>query len=160
MKTFPLTLGILLTTIVVPGRAPAADQAAEGDDLPQITITDPNRDLFRLALPSAIGDADLAGTASDVERRDLDLVGLFRVLDPASFPDSLVKEGLGFSADLWSQMGAQGVAKLRVARDGAGVVVEGKLYQVGRGDAAVLSKTYRGPELRPLVHMWANDVIL
>jgi hypothetical protein len=49
----------------------------------------------------------------------LDLVGLFRVLDPASFPDSLVKEGMGFSADLWSQMGAQGVAKLRAAHEAA-----------------------------------------
>jgi len=160
MKTFPLTIGILLATIAVPGRAPAADQAAETDDLPQITITDPNRDLFRLAMPSAIGDGDLVGTAVEVERRDLDLVGLFRVLDPASFPDSLVKEGLGFSADLWSQMGAQGVAKLRAAHESGGIVIEGRLYQVGRGDSPVLTKIYHGSELRPLVHMWANDVVM
>jgi len=160
MKTFSPATGVLLAIVAVPGPAQAAEQAAEVDDLPQITITDPNRDLFRLGLPNAIGDADLTSTAVDVERRDLELVGLFRVLDPASFPDSLVKEGLGFSADLWSQMGAQGVAKLRAAHEGGGIVVEGKLYQVGRGDAPVLTKTYHGSELRPLVHMWANDVIL
>jgi TolB protein len=159
MKKHVLTAGILLAVVAPPGLAQAADQSAEVEDLPQITITDPNRDLFRLGLPNAIGDADLTGTAVEVERRDLDLVGLFRVLDPASFPDSLVNEGLGFSSDLWSQMGAQGVAKLRTTHDSGGVVVEGRLYQVGRGDAAVMTKTYRGSELRPLVHMWANDVV-
>jgi TolB protein len=70
-----------------------------------------------------------------------------------------VNEGLGFSSDLWSQVGAQGVAKLRTTRDNGGVVVEGRLYQIGRGDAAVLTKTYRGSELRPLVQMWVNDII-
>jgi TolB protein len=161
MKTYLLTFGILFTAAAISEARPAlAAEAAEVEDLPQITISDPNRDLFRLGLPNAMGDGDLAGTAVDVERRDLDLVGLFRVLDPASFPDSLVKEGMGFSADLWSQMGAQGVAKLRAARDGGGIVVEGRLYQVGRGDVPVLTKTYHGSELRPLVHMWANDVVL
>ena len=160
MKTHLLTAGILLAATSSWGTAQAAEQAAEVEDLPQITITDPNRDLFRLGLPNATGDADLVGTAVDVERRDLDIIGLFRVLDPASFPDSLIKEGLGFSAELWSQMGAQGVAKLRAARQGGGVVVEGRLYQVGHGDAPVLTKTYHGSELRPLVHMWANDVVL
>ncbi len=158
MKTFPLATGILLAIVAVPGFARAADQAVE-DDLPQITITDPNRDLFRLGLPNAVGDGDLVGQAAETERRDLDLIGLFRVLDPASFPDSLVKEGLAFSSDLWSQVGAQGVAKLRAAHEGGGLVVEGRLYQVGHGDAPVLTKSYRGAELRPLVHMWANDVI-
>lgn len=158
MKTYPIATGILLATIAAPGPAQAADQA-EVEDLPQITITDPNRDLFRLALPGAVGDGDLAAAATDIERRDLDLVGLFRVLNPESFPDSLVKEGLGFSSDLWSQVGAQGVAKLRATRDGSGVVLEGRLYQIGRGESAVLTKPYRGPKVRPLVHMWANDVI-
>ena len=160
MKKHPFTAGLLLAALTVSRPAQAADKPAEVEDLPQITITDPNRDLFRLALPSAVGDADLAAAATDVERRDLDLVGLFRLLNPESFPDSLIKEGLGFSSDLWSQVGAQGVVKLRATRDANGVAIEGKLYQVGRGEAAVLSKTYRGPEVRPLVHMWANDVIL
>ena len=160
MRGYTTVSALVLAALAAESTALAADQPADTEDLPRIEITDPNRDLFRLGLPSANGDADLTGTAVDVERRDLDIVGLFRVLDPASFPDSLVKEGLGFSADLWSQMGAQGVAKMRVAHEGGGVVVEGRLYQVGRGDAAVLTKTYRGSEVRPLAHMWANDVIL
>jgi len=158
MKTHLFATAILLAAFAPRGPVQAADQP-EVEDLPQITISDPNRDLFRLALPSAVGDADLAAAATDIERRDLDLVGLFRVLNPESFPESLLKEGLGFSSDLWSQVGAQGVAKLRATRDASGVAIEGRLYQVGRGENAVLSKSYRGPEVRPLVHMWANDVI-
>ena len=157
-----VTFGILFTVAAATASArPAlAADPVEVEDLPQITISDPNRDLFRLGLPSAVGDGDLAAQAVEIERRDLDLVGLFRLLDPASFPESLIKEGLGFSSDYWSQVGAQGVAKLRAVREGGGMVVEGRLYQVGRGEAPVLTKTYRGSELRPLVHSWANDVIM
>ena len=133
--------------------------SAEEEDLPTITISDPNRDLFKLGLPPATGSADLARAATEIERRDLDMVGLFRVLDPKSFPDALVKEGMVFSSELWSQVGAQGVAKIRAESEANGVMLEGKLYQVGRGDTAVFSKTYRGGEIRPLVHAWANDVI-
>src|SRR5512145_3308757 len=127
-----LTRSIFTAAVFVAASGPLAAQAAEAetDDLPQITITDPNRDLFRLALPTAVGDAPLAAAASDIERRDLDLVGLFRVLNPDSFPESLIKEGLGFSSDLWSQVGAQGVAKLRATRDASGVAIEGRLYQI------------------------------
>jgi TolB protein len=153
-----LTAGLLLTGMALAPAAQAADQSAD-EELPRIVITDPNRDLFRLGLPSAVGDADLAGQATEIERRDLDLVGLFNLLKPESFPDALTKEGLGFSADSWATVGAQGVAKLRTTRGGTGLVLEGRLYQVGRGDAALLTKTYRGSELRPLVHAWANDVI-
>jgi TolB protein len=158
MKMYLPTAGLLLSTLFWTAPAIAAAEP-EVEDLPEITITDPNRDLFRIGLPDAIGDGDLVKTAVETERRDLDMVGLFRVLDPASFPESLLKEGLSFSSDYWSQVGAQGVAKLRAAHAGGGFVVEGRLYQVGRGDSPVLTKTYHGSELRPLVHHWANDVV-
>ena len=159
MKMHLLTAALMSQALLWTAPASAASQAAEIEDLPEITINDPNRDLFRIALPDAVGDADLVKTAVETERRDLDLVGLFRVLDPASFPDSLIREGLGFSSDYWSQVGAQGVAKLRAGRESGGFVVEGRLYQVGRGESPVLTKTYRGSELRPLVHRWANDIV-
>jgi TolB protein len=160
MKTYLRRFGILFAAATTLGVANAARAAeAEAEDLPQITISDPNRDLFRVGLPNAVGDSDLVGLAVETERRDLEMVGLFRVLDPSSFPDSLMREGLGFSSDYWSQVGAQGVAKLRAGREGGGIVVEGRLYQVGRGESPVLTKTYHGSELRPLVHMWANDIV-
>jgi TolB protein len=119
----------------------------------------PQPPVYPIALPMALGETDLAAGAIEVERRDLDLVGAFRIVDPASYSVALVKEGLGFSAKLWSQLKTQLVAKLRVVRLGASLVLDGRLYQVGHGRAAVLTKTYQGTELRTLVHKWSNDVI-
>jgi TolB protein len=129
----------------------------QAEDLPVIRITDPNRDLLRLAVPDAVGSDGREATG--IERRDLDVVGLFRQLDPVSFPPALQQEGLNFSAALWGQVGAQGVAKLRAAREGGNFAVEGRLYQIGRGESPILTKTYRGSDLRALVHSWVNDVI-
>jgi TolB protein len=139
--------------------AQSAPTSATGEELPRIRITDPGRDLFRLALPNVVGDGALAAETQEIERRALEIIGLFNVLNPASFPPDLQREGMGFSSALWSQVGAQGVAKAQVSRQGAGVSLQGRLYQVGRGETAVLEKTYQGPALRPLVHQWVNDVI-
>jgi TolB protein len=137
----------------------AQEPAGDADELPRIMISDPNRDLFRLALPNASGDQSLARSATEIEQRDLQITGLFRVLDPVSFPDQLQKEGMGFAAALWSQVGAQGVAKMNISRQGGGLALDARLYQIGRGEGPVLNKTYRGQDLRTLVHAWANDVI-
>ncbi len=154
-RTHVLILSLLASLIATP----FVQAQQKNEELPIIRITDPNRDLFKLALPNAVGDADLAGQALEIERRDLTVVGLFNLIDPRSFTADLQAEGLGFSAALWSQMGTQGVAKMRTAREGGQIVVEGRLYQVGRGDAAALTKTYKGTDLKPLVHNWVNDVI-
>lgn len=150
---------IFIVLALAPLSAVAQKPGAADAELPVIRITDPNRDLLRLAVPNAVGDGDLARQATEIERRDAEVVGLFKVLDPAAFPPALQQEGLGFSSALWSQVAAQGVAKLRAAREGGNIVVEGRLYQIGRGESPVLSKTYRGPELRLLVHQWVNDII-
>ena len=47
--------------------------------------------------------------------KDMDITGLFQLLDPASFPAQLQAEGLGFSSALWSQVGAQAVIKMKVS---------------------------------------------
>jgi len=150
---------VLATALPAQAQPPAAPGAGEVDELPRIVISDPNRDLFRLALPDAVGEKNTARSATEIEQRDMNITGLFRVLDPVSFPATLQNEGMGFSSALWSEVGAQGVAKMGVTHQGNGLVLEGRLYQVGRGESPVLSKTYRGPELRALVHAWANDII-
>jgi TolB protein len=169
MTKHPLTsgrlpYGLVAAALILATPLPVYAQPAEGsqgetDELPRIVISDPNRDLFRLGLPDATGERNLARSATEIEQRDMSITGLFRVLDPVSFPEALQKEGMGFSSALWSEVGAQGVAKMGVARQGNGLVLEGRLYQVGRGESPVLSKTYRGTELRTLVHAWANDII-
>ena len=137
MTNCPLTrYGLVAAALVLSAAFPVHAQPAESgeaDELPRIVISDPNRDLFRLALPSAAGEKNLARSATDIEQRDLAITGLFRVLDPVSFPDTLQKEGLGFSSALWTEVGAQGVAKMNVTQQGSGLVLEGRLYQVGRG---------------------------
>jgi TolB protein len=137
-------------------QAPAANPA---DEMPRIRISDPNRDLYRLALPTVGGDSAAAKDAAEIAGRSFDVMGLFNVLNPSSFPPDLQREGLGFSSALWSQVGAQGVVKMNVTRNAAGYTLEGRLYQVARGDGAVLSRTLRGESLKPLVYSFVNDVI-
>ena len=144
-----LALGIFaLAAPSARGQAPAS--TAEGD-LPVIDIRGAGRDLFRLAIPGAEGDA----ASANVVRGDLDVFGLFTLLDPASFPPALQAEGLGFSSALWSQVGAQGVAKMKV---GAGQL-EGRLYMLGKGEAPVLERTYKAADLRDAAHAFANDLV-
>jgi TolB protein len=136
-----------------------APAAAPVEEMPRIRISDPNRDLYRLALPVVSGDNALANEALEIERRALEVMGLFNILNPASFPPDLQREGLAFSSAAWAQVGAQGVVKMNVMRSGNGIVLEGRLFQVGRGDGAVLSRTWRGESLRPLVYAYINEVI-
>ncbi len=137
----------------------AQPQPNPAEEMPRIRISDPNRDLYRLALPQVAGDPGMANEALETARRSLDVMGLFNLLNPSSFPPDLQREGLNFSSALWSQVGAQGVVKMSASRAGGGVVLEGRLYQVARGDAAVLSRTLRGEALRPLVYSFINEVI-
>ena len=164
-----MTLRLLVATLAsaalmaggaADAQAPAAaGGAAATDDLPLIHITPSGTDQFRLALPKAVGDGD-TGSATETETRDLDISGIFHLLDPASFPADLQNEGMGFSAALWSQVGAQGVAKMKVGRAASGAAqVEGALYVIGRGERPVLSHTYKGADVHDAVHQFANDIV-
>jgi TolB protein len=152
-KTCVTTLAVLLLATPV-GRAQTPEI-----DLPKITITNPNRDLLKVAIANGTGDAKRAADAAAFTRHNLTLVGLFQILDPKSFPPALHTEGLGFSSALWSQVGAQAVVKVEAVAEGAGTRLEGRLFQAGRGERAVLAKAYRGEDLRTLVHAFSNDVI-
>jgi TolB protein len=150
---------ILLAGGAAHAQAPAASGAAGSDDLPTIRITPSGTDQFRLALPKAVGDSDTAA-ALETETRDLDISGIFHLLDPTSFPAELQNEGMGFSSALWSQVGAQGVAKIKVGHTASGgAQIEGALYVIGRGEGPVLSHTYKGSEVHDAVHQFANDIV-
>jgi len=137
-------------------RAAAADPNAADEDLPAIRLTGASVELLKLGIPAAEGDAEGARAAAEALSHDMDITGLFQVLDPTSFPQALQTEGLGFSSALWSQVGAQAVVKMKV---GAGGQLEGRLYALARGDAPMLSRTYRGGELRDAIHELANDIV-
>jgi TolB protein len=138
---------------------PAAGQTPSEDDLPAIRLSGAGVELMKLGIPRAEGDAESARVASETLSRDMDITGLFQVLDPASFPPQLQTEGLSFSSALWSQVGAQAVVKLKVS--GAAGQLEGRVYALARGDTAMLSRTYgfSGGDVRGAVHDLANDIV-
>jgi TolB protein len=107
--------------------------------------------LLKLAVPRVEGD----GEAGELLSKDMDITGLFQILDPASFPAQLQSEGLNFSSALWTQVGAQAVIKMKVA----GGALDGRVYVVARGDTAVVSKSYRAADPRDAVHEFANDIV-
>jgi TolB protein len=136
--------------------ATARAEAPSGDeDLPAIRLSGAGVEMLKLGVPKAEGDGESARVAGETLSKDMDVTGLFQVLDPASFPAQLQSEGLAFSSALWSQVGAQAVVKMKAS----GGTLEGRVYVVARGDAAVLSKTYRGGDIRDAVHEFANDIV-
>jgi TolB protein len=129
-----------------------AARAQNDEDLPAVRLSGAGVELLKIGVPRAEGDS---GPAAETLSKDLDITGLFQVLDPGSFPAALQSEGLGFTSALWTQVGAQAVVKMRVA----GGQVEGRLYVTARGDTAQLSKVYRANDVRDAVHEFANDVV-
>jgi TolB protein len=132
--------------------APASGQGSPEGDLPVVTLSGAGIELMRVALPRVEGDS---GGAGETLAKDLDMTGLFQLLDQQSFPQQLQTEGLTFSSALWTQVGAQAVVKMRVS----GSQIEGRLYVTARGDTAQLSKVYSAADARDAVHQFANDIV-
>lgn len=145
-------IGIAILLITTALASVAQAQQGGDEDLPAVQLSGAGVTLLKLAVPRAEGDSDGAG---ELLSKDMDITGLFQILDPASFPAQLQSEGLAFSSALWSQVGAQAVVKMKVS----GGALDGRVYVVARGDTAVLSKTYRAADVRDAVHEFANDVV-
>jgi TolB protein len=145
---------VLLAALVAVTIAPALAQPPAGgdEDLPAVQLSGAGVEMLKLALPKADGDP---GEATATMSKDMDVTGLFQLLDPASFPAQLQSEGLGFSSALWSQVGAQAVIKMKIV----GGALEGRVYIVARGDNAIFTRSYRAADVRDAVHAFANDVI-
>ncbi|MBN2529261.1 MAG: PD40 domain-containing protein [Deltaproteobacteria bacterium] len=120
------------------------------------------RDLYSIAVPMPLGMATVAKEVKEVQENDFTLSSLFKVLDSRSFLADLNAEGMGIDKDPWVQVGAQGVTKCSVTRAGNTVSLSFALFEVARGNTAVLSKKYTGgsDEIRSMVHKWVNEVIL
>ncbi|HEX9306859.1 MAG TPA: protein TolB [Anaeromyxobacter sp.] len=108
------------------------------------------------------GEARAAHEAAEVVRGDLAMSGLFDVLDPKGF---LADPGEGFAASSirfarWSDVGAEGLVRARVRRDGADVVGDLHVYEVRAGRES-LAKTVRTPAASPraLGHRLADEIV-
>ena len=147
----------LVLAVTVSLAAPAAVRGAPAEeDLPptQVFTIDPSGvQMLRLAVPRAEGDN--GAVAVETMSKDMDITGLFQVLDPSSFPGQLQSEGMAFSSALWTQVGAQVVIKMKAS----GGQLEGKLFVVARGDEPALAKSYRHGDIRDAIHEFANDIV-
>lgn len=92
-------------------------------------------------------------------RDDLDLSGVFRVLDAKSFIDTDGLEQANVRFADWLNVGADGLVKGKLRRNGAGYAVEIYAYQVPRQRLA-LERTYDNPQqsIRELGHTIADDL--
>jgi TolB protein len=146
-------LALLAAIAAVTTSTSLAQPPGGGDeDLPAVQLSGAGVEMLKLALPKADGDS---GEVTATMSKDMDITGLFQLLDPASFPAQLQSEGLGFSSALWSQVGAQAVIKMKVS----GGALEGRVYITARGDGVVFTKSYRAADIRDAVHAFANDVV-
>lgn len=126
-----------------------------------IDVDSPERALYRMAVPNLLSPAPYAAEGGEVLRRDLTLSSLFQVLDPRSFIANAEAEGLGIQKTAWSSVGAQGIIKGQLSGGAGGISVEMRLFELAKGEAPVLSKSYRGEakQLRAFMHDFANEVL-
>ena len=109
-----LRLVAVLTAAVGLASVPAIAQTPDAP--PQATTTvvvsgGGTRTLFKIALPTLLGDAGTSTSVVETESRDFALSSLFQVLDPQSFTANLAAEGTGIDPASWRNVGAEGVVK-------------------------------------------------
>lgn len=127
-----------------------------------IDVTGARRGLYPIAVPVGVdSDAGLAREVAQVASFDLGVAGIFKVVDPAAYLADLPAEKLGIAVDKWKATGAFGVIKHQAQLVGGDVKLEFRLYEVSKGDKAVLTRVYAGKraDLRKFVHAWCNEVV-
>ncbi len=137
---------------------------ARADDDTKAVILDlenPQRALYPMAIPRGVGsDADLVAQVANVASFNLGVSGWFQVLDRRILTGALESEGMQIDSQAWKNVGAFGVIKYRAERlSGDEVELQFRLYEIEKGDEPVLSRDYRGSELRNFIHQWCNDVV-
>jgi TolB protein len=145
---------VALACLAVAALAPAA----RADNGVVIDVNAQRKGGYPLALPVAVnGDTAIAKEIGQIESFDMTVAGVFKVLDPAGFLADLKTEGLGIEPQKWKDVGALGVIKYEAHPN----ALEFRLYEVSKGAAPVLSRTYKraGQTTRQLVHRWCNEVV-
>ena len=140
--------------------------AAAGEARAQVTgtIVGPGETAFPIGVAplTGSGGAPCSSRFVDTLARDLDLSGLFRVLDAASYlPDSGEgpgPEGINFAN--WSSIGARLLVKGQCTLDGESVSLEARLYDVSER-RQLGGKLYKGGkrDVRRMGHRFADEVM-
>ncbi len=160
IRRFALALAAVSAAALSAARA--APPAAT--DRPTLVIGSPSFQPRPIAVADfgAESDPRAGKDVAEVVRGDLALSGLFDVLDPRGF---LADPGEGYAATSirfarWADVGADGLVRARVRRDGADQVADLHVYEV-RAGRETLSKTIRASAASPrlLGHRIADEVV-
>jgi TolB protein len=136
---------------------------------PYLDITGPNFRPFPLAVVELPQGAtpELTKAAKEINsvvRGDLEISGLFRLLDPKSFITKPEVEGFEEGAikwQEWADVGAEGLIKGRISQDAKGATVLNlRLFEIGSAKMAV-DKTYtvEPSQVRDATHRFCNEVV-
>ncbi|MDF1565426.1 MAG: Tol-Pal system beta propeller repeat protein TolB [Deltaproteobacteria bacterium] len=133
---------------------------------PYIDISGATFRPYPLAIPRPLTASPDQGAAADllVERLryDLDVSGLFQVLDPRSFlarPDEGMT-ALAIKFNDWANVGAEGLLKIQLSAEGEKLKVEARLFGVTRAEQlAEWTFEDRAAEVRSLAHRLADAVV-
>ena len=163
---FLAALAVTVAALAIPATGQdGAPTSAQEEALPEriavIDVDSPERSLYRIAVPNLRGEASMGPQGAEVLRNDFRLVSLFDVLDSRSFVADLNAEGLSIVPSAWTSVGAQGVIKGEIEREGNRIRVQMRLFEVARGASPTLSRTYSGSraELPQFMHQFANEVL-
>lgn len=133
---------------------------AQSTGLIDVRVSAGNKD-FPLALPYAQGDAAEARAVWDVVRRDLELTGAFRFINPdATIDGGGVEEGSFNFAD-WRTLNAAALAKIAVRKAPTGMTAEVWIYDVNAGEKMVARRfAGRTGQERALGHALAREILI
>jgi TolB protein len=130
----------------------AAAAPAAAQERTTLVIGSPSFQPLPIAVAAFVGEGDprTAQEVTEVVRGDLALSGVFDVLDPRGF---LADASEGFAASSirfarWADVGADGLVRARLRREGGDLVAELHLYEV-RAGREVLGETLRAPAATP-----------
>jgi len=131
------------------------------------TIVGPGATSYPIAvspLKASVGAEKASTMFADIVAKDLEISGLFRVIDRGAYIENA--QGSGVTAETidfkdWSTIGAQALVKGSIERDGEGLVVEARLFDVVEAKQ-IGGKRYRAgdDELRRIAHRFADEIML
>jgi TolB protein len=128
-------------------------------------VTGPGLTAFPIAVAPPRGDGDADVGAESFARtlgRDLEISGLFRVLDPLLAEEALSRD-TGATTDYaaWQSIGALLVVKSRLRSEGGRIVLEARLFDVAE-QREVGGKRYEGgrADLPRMANRFADEILL
>lgn len=125
-------------------------------------ITGPGETAFPIAIVAPSGGGEAGSQFATTLTRDLDLSGMFRILDPASFidqGDATRVEEINFAN--WSSIGARLLVTSRASTSGDGLTIEARLFDVAE-QRQLGGKRYQGSrrDARRMANRFADEILL